>query len=304
MSVLAELSERVEKTNALLAQCEGAIATAGLTPPPSVVSTIRSLEKLKKRLEAEYLDIATQLELEVYHYRLLNDSERVTLSGVAEAWVKFQGFFESVYAALKQSQRQKTKKPPQSERLQLGYGYSFASSVGVVVTVPRDIGIYATSPLESASTTVFDLIESRNVATIAETIGPAPIRAFHNWIDVHTRNHFGLGLEWRSEGVMKRAVEIQYPLLLKLQQKISDTTTTVGLNVNGELFAVNADTKEFKLRADDGEEYQGEFGSAITAEHAASVPARYRAKITQTTKIILLGEEQQTTFFLDRLDAL
>jgi hypothetical protein len=305
MSVLAELRERVEKTNALIAQCENTMAAAGVAPPPSALATVRSLEKLRRRLEAEYLDVATRLELEVYRYRILNESDRVTLSGIAEAWSKFQAFFESVYTALTKSQKQRTKKPPQSqERLELGYGYSFASSVGVVVTVPRDVGIYASSPIQEASSTVFDLIEAKNASHIAEILGPSPILAFHDWIGVHVENQYGLGLEWRSEGTTKRTVEVQYQSLLKLQETIADTTTTMGLDVKGELFAVNTDTKEFKLRADDGHEYQGRFGSAITAEHAASVPARYGARITQTTKIIVLGKEPQTTFFLDRLDSL
>jgi hypothetical protein len=304
MSVLVELRERVEKTNALIAECENAIAASGATPPPSVLATVRSLEKLKRRLEAEYLDVATQRELEVYRYRILNESDRVTLTGVSEAWNKFQEFFGSVYSALTKSQKPQGRKPPQTERLELGYGYSFASSVGVVVTVPRDVGFFATSPIEEASSTVFDLIEANNVNRIAETLGPSPIQAFHEWIDVHVENRYGLGLEWRSEGAIKRTVEVQYQSLLKLQGTIADTTTTTGLDVRGELVAVNVDTKEFKLRADDGREYQGQFGTAITAEHAASVPARYNARILQITKIIILGEEPKTSFFLDRLDLL
>jgi hypothetical protein len=305
MSVLVELQERVQKTNALIAQYEGVIATAGVLPPPSVVTSVRSLEKLKRRLEAEFEATAQSLEMEVYRYRLLTDDKRATLSGVAEAWAKFQVFFGSVYSALMRSPKAKGKKPPQSQNhLELGYGYSFAGSIGVVVTVPREIGIYAVTPIEEASATVFDLIEAKNVGDIAARLGPAPIQALHEWIDVHVENHYGLGLEWRSGQATKRIVEAQYQSLIQLRGKIADTTTTVGIDVKGLLFAVNDKTKSFKLSGDNGQEYEGQFGAAITTEHAASVPARYTARIIETTQIIVLGEEPRTTFFLERLESL
>jgi hypothetical protein len=304
MSALVELQHRIQSTNALIAEHERAAVSVGPSPPRSLLANIRALEKLKKRLESEYLEVADQLELEVYRYRILNESERVTLPGIAEAWAGFQTFFASVYTALTESEKTKRKKPVQSQRLELGYGYSFASSIGVVVTVPKDIGIYATSPIEEASGTVFDLIEAKNVASIARAIGPAPIRALHGWIGIHVRHQYGLGLEWHSEGKVKRSTLVQYQSLTRLQGTIGETTTETGLDVIGKLYAVNQKTGEFKLEGDNGQEYQGQFGGAITMEHAASVPARYKARIIETTKIIVLGKEPETTYFLESLTSL
>ncbi len=300
MSALLELRNRIENTQALIVRHEEAAASTGAEPPRSILISIRSLEKLKRRLESEYLEVAAQLEREVYRYRILNDSERVTLASIAEAWGKFQEFFSEVYAALTKTEKV-TKKPPTAQRLELGYGYSFASSIGVVVTVPREVGIYAAYPIDEASAVVFDLIEAKHVQSIAATLGPLPIRSLHQWLDVHVRNQFGLGLEWRFEEKVKRSVEIQYQSLRSLQATIGDTTTETGLDVRGELFAVNTEIKEFKLRDDSGHVYLGKFGDAITPEHAASVPARYTARITKTTKVVVLGKEPQVEFFLDRL---
>jgi hypothetical protein len=301
MSALVELQNRIQSTNALIAEHERAAAESGIEPPRSLLANILALEKLKRRLEVEYLDLAAEMELEVYRYRILNDSERVTFAAVSESWSKFQIFFDSVYASLTQSAKRKGKKPVQPERMDLGYGYSFASSIGVVVTVPREIGFYAKLPIEEASDTVFDLIEAKNVTQIASQLGPQPIRSLHEWIQVHVRNRSGIGLEWRSNRTVKRSAEIQYPLLVKLQERIADTTTTIGLDVTGELFSVDTETKEFKIRGDNNTEYHGTFTEAITLEHAASIPARYKARITETTKIIVLGEEPETSLFLERL---
>ena len=304
MSALVELQHRIQSTSALISEHERTVANIGTDPPRSLLANIRALEKLKGRLETEYLEVAEELELDVYRYRLLNESDRVTLSGVAEAWATFQEFFGSLYLALTKVQKSKNKKPPTSQTIDLGYGYSFASSIGVVVTVPRDVGIYAASPLEQVSSTVFDLIEAKHVSATAKDLGPAPIQALHRWIEVHIRNHYGLGLDWQSHGNTRRSVEVQYQSLLALQSTIADTSTSVGMDVKGELYAVNAETEEFRIRGDDGKDYHGRFGSAITPEHAASVPARYSARIIRTTKIIILGQEPEVSDFLDRLDPL
>jgi len=304
MSAIVELQDRIQSTNALIAEYERAIALSGRDTPGSVIANIRALEKLQRRLEREYLEVAAQLELEVYRYRILNDSDRPTLAGIAQAWAGFQEFFASVYTSLTRSGKGKRKKPAGTETLDLGYGYSFASSVGVVVTVPREVGIFAVSPIEDASTVVFDLIEAKAVERHARVLGPAPIRALHKWIEVHMANHYGLGLEWRSQNAVKRSVEVQYPAMARLQGTIVNTTTQTGMDIQGELFAVNTDTKEFGIHGDEGRDYMGTFDNAITAEHAASIPARYKAHITQTTKIIVLGGETETSLFLDRLDSI
>ena len=302
MSALAELQERIQSTNALIAEWDSSLARVQGEAPPSVLANIRSLEKLKRRLEAEFLEVAAQEELEVYRYRIINGPRRITLSEVAESWGKFQDFFGAVYSALTKTATQ-GKKPPQAVGVDLGYGYSFAGSVGVVVTVPPEIGIYATTPLEDASNTVFDMVEGQALNKIAKTVGPVPIQRLHEWVGVHIKNQAGLGLEWRSQQEIKRTVVLDYPQLEAIRATVADTTTTAILEISGELYAVDTDIKQFKLRGDDKEEYCGTFGDAITPEHAASVPARYRAKIIKTTKIIFTSGEPETELFLDSLNS-
>lgn len=303
MSALAELQSRIQGTDALIAQYESAVAGSEGKAPPSLFANIRALEKLKKRLEVEFLEVASQIELEVYRYRILNESDRVTLGMVSEAWGKFQDLFSSVYAALPKPKPQE-KKRGKTPALELGYGYSYAGSVGVVVTVPKDTGIYATSPIEEASSTVFNMIEAKNLDEIARTIGPAPIRALYDWIDVHVKNQAGIGLEWRTQQDVKRDVFVDYQTLANIQATIADTTTRASVDVDGELFAVDAQAKEFKIKGDNGQEYSGTFETAITADHAASVPARYSARIIETTKVIHLKKERETTLFLESLKPL
>lgn len=76
------------------------------------------------------------------------------------------------------------------------------------------------------------------------------------------------------------------------------------LVLDGELFAVNTEEKTFGLRADAGETIHGAFPDAITAEHAASVPHRYKATIVKTSGVVKTKKDKPVTYSLQKLDPL
>ena len=82
------------------------------------------------------------------------------------------------------------------------------------------------------------------------------------------------------------------------------------MSLLGELVAVSMPNKTFQINSDEGETIEGSFEDAITAEHAASVPARYRTTITKTTRIIQKpkkekkDKEKPITYFLTSLEPL
>ena len=51
MSAIVELQDRIQNTEALIAEHERSAAELGPEPPRSLLANIRALEKLKKRLE-------------------------------------------------------------------------------------------------------------------------------------------------------------------------------------------------------------------------------------------------------------
>ena len=58
MSALAEIQRRIQSTADLIQQHESAARQPGA--PPSVFASIRALEKLRRRLEREFEEIASQ----------------------------------------------------------------------------------------------------------------------------------------------------------------------------------------------------------------------------------------------------
>jgi hypothetical protein len=299
MSALAELEKRLQNTSGLIIQYENALASPGNAEYKNSLSvSIHSLQKLHRRLEAEFLELAAIEEQEVYRYRIIDTNERPTLGGIAEAWAEFQKLFATVYQQLT------NKEMPSA----LGYSYCFAGSVGVVVTLPKlprqQAGMLKANPIDDTSEIVFDLIESKRVPEIAKALGPEPIAAMNEWLSVHIRHGYGLGLEWKSERVTKRITEISAINMASLQTTIAETTSDVTLVMNGELFAIDTKDKTFKIRPDTDEEIEGTFTNAITAEHEASVPHRYKATIIKTTRIVKTKKEKPITYFLEKLDPL
>jgi len=305
MSALAEIQRRIESTGALISRYESAVARDPATTPSSLFANIRALEKTLKRLDIQFQEVTQQMGLEVYRYRLLNESQP-TLVGVAEAWEKLQALFNAAYTAnttRKAAGKGKKLSPVSVPAPMFGFGYTFAGSVGVVMTIPAETeNLIGESVLKSTSDTVFDLIESVNVNEIATTLGPAPIRALSDLIDVHSRNRFGLGLEWRYRGSLKRTVELEFHQLERLRAGIAEAKTTSTMQINGELFAVDTQKRQFKLEGDDGVVIEGIFSTAIGPEHEASIPARYRATILKTTTIVLVGGEAKSTISLEALE--
>ena len=299
MAALAELEKRLQSTNALIVQYQNALKTPdNETNRNSLTVSLRSLQKLHRRLEAEFLELAAIEEQEVYRYRIIEGQERPTLGGVAEAWAKFQNVFAVVYSKLTNSQLPTP----------LGYGYCFEGSVGVVVTLPKlppnTTALLSGNPIDDTSEIVFDLVEKQRIPEIARDLGPGPIAAMNDWLSVHVNHRYGLGLEWQSQRRTRRQAEIPVDQLSTLQTQISEASTTATITTNGELVAVDADAKTFRVKTDDGQEIAGTYGSAITEEHAASVPWRYTVTIVKTTKMIPSKKENPDTYFLESLEAL
>jgi division protein CdvB (Snf7/Vps24/ESCRT-III family) len=64
MSTLMEIKSRIQSTDALIAEHRKAAAAQGPDAPRSLMANIRSLEKLKRKLESDYHEAAGRVELE------------------------------------------------------------------------------------------------------------------------------------------------------------------------------------------------------------------------------------------------
>lgn len=305
MSAIQELQVRLQSTNALIARYRETLDLPSTTPIEAKALRInmRALEALAKRLEAAFLEHAAAESLGVYKYWILTSDANPSLGGVGEAWSKLQALYATVYKSLTRKLSAATVSLPQ-----LGFAYSFPGSVGVVVTLPaKPAGeaLLAGSPVEEASDIVFDLIESKGVQQVAQRLGPAPIQAMNDWLDVHVANHYGLAIEWKEDNVVKREVKVDSGEVASLQALVKDTKTRHTVTLEGWLNKVDDKEKIFRIQADNGDEIEGRYGDdVIQPEHAASIPARYKATILTITEMIYSGKRPKPEIILERLEPL
>ena len=312
MSATQELQERLQGTNALIARYQEKLTLSTTTASEAKVLRVnmRSLQILALRLESQFLEYAATENLQFYRYKLLTGEGSPSLAGIGEAWAKLQGLYTAIYNGLLATKGAVKKGVEDfSQSPQLGFAYSFPGSVGVVVTLPRkplEETLLNDSPTDNASSIVFDLIESRDIQKVAQTLGPAPIQAMNDWLSVHIKYHYGLSLEWKADNKTKRTTEVKYDALMALQSQVLDTKTRSTTTLSGLLTMVNWNNKTFSLKPDGSDEILGKYNEGvIREEHAATVPARYTATIQTVTEMITQSTKKpKIEIFLERLEPL
>jgi hypothetical protein len=318
MSALSELSRRVQSTTALIERHQ---RTLRADSPRSALANIRSLEKLRRKLEREFEETAQQEEVDVFYYRILNP-ERATINGVTAAWREFQNALSAMYVSLKgggakkekskRSRRKLSEQPPKPtlKPLELGFGYAFAGSIGVTLTLPNhEKGLFSDPAIERATADIFELAtsygSSEKVWELARRFGPEPVNAVYKWVDAHVTHGYGVGIEWKRDEEHHLDLLCQFEELKSLRDDLSKTTIDTRIDVTGDLVAVDSDILTFRMRFDDGEEISGTYETAISTEQAARVPCRYAANLTKSTKVIRIeGEQQNEWYFLNHLEQL
>src|SRR5437868_2058803 len=100
MSAIVEIRDRIQATITRIAEYEKAARAPGA--PESIFIGIRSLEKQRAALEADFTRVAKDEELEICRYRLMPaKTERPRLGAIADAWNTYQALFSSLYTAIK-----------------------------------------------------------------------------------------------------------------------------------------------------------------------------------------------------------
>ena len=235
MSAIAEIQERVQSTGALIEQSQRALRPDS---PRSALANIRSLEKLHRRLEREFDEIAAQEEFDVYRYRILN-KDRATINGLTSAWREFQNALTVVYSSIKgggaikekpkKGRRKAQVEPllPARAPLELAFGYAFSGSIGITLTLPNHLeGLFADAAIEKATAEIFDLAEAypdkQKVREIVRRLGPEPVNAVYKWVDAHVANGYGVAIEWKRDAQHERKVLCQYEELQVLRDDLRD----------------------------------------------------------------------------------
>ncbi len=305
MSELLDLQDKIRHTQAELARIELSLAVR-----PHSESLNLSLGSLRKRLwdlEEAYLLEADKLGVEICRYRLFSDDRQPTVTAVANVLGDFQRLISTVYAALRYGPKERARLSQDVlENTELPFGYSFAGSLGVVMTVPNDRLLLGETILDEAMSTVFDMAKSETpgaVAAFAQRLGPSVVRLVYKWAGDHAAAKLGADIQWLRRDKVRGELLIHQPEIARLTEVISQTSAEIeeSLEVTGELRGADLDSHLFHLRVGETD-IRGRFGDAITAEQRAELPRAYRAILRRTEKIIFAMEKPEESYFLVRLE--
>lgn len=302
MSVLATIQEELQHVDELIAQLE---RSAAENAKASIFANIRSLEKERRGLQSDFDKAAAKANVDVCRYRVINH-DVATLDGLTAVWREFQNSLSLVYYSLKghplsrpSIRKGKGKRSKATDELppplQLGFAYTFPGSVGLAFTLPREtfetVGFFTDSDaVMKAASTMFDLAKSyRDVETVnryVRQLGPVPVEAMYKWVNTNLAHHYGAGIDIQRGGEIKDTMLIQYEEFSVLSEELARTTVDEKIEIVGSLVAVDTVAHTFQIKADSGDTYSGTFENAITPDHAARVPWRYKATILRITKVI------------------
>ena len=311
MSALLELQHKLQDTVSTITALE-----RRLSQTPNSAGLRFSLTSVIKRydeLQAEFNALADYKSLDVCTYRLFRDTEGgLSLRGFSSALHEFQCSFSALYDALTHGPRKRTRLSPDVERAtRFDFGYAYAGSVGVVLTIDRERMLVDVGPLTNTIITFFDLAKvspsaREDIRAIGRRLGPAPLRSIYKWANAHVVDGTGADISWRHGDEATRLV-LQRDEMRRLRDEIaaSSSEEREEFTLIGTLTGASVETKRFDFRPDSGDIIKGRFTNAIDVEHQVRIPdVRYSATVEKRTTIIYSSDEEKTTWILRALEEL
>jgi hypothetical protein len=305
VSALLELQQKLLATSATIGQLERAVAAE----PDSIALRLNlsSVTNQFEVLQAEFLALATRQALDVCTYRLFDAGQRTvspTLRGFSGALYDFQTAISALFDSLKNGRRLRARLSPDVlEATTFGFGYAFAGSVGVVLTIEQERLLFGGGLLDDTVTTFFSIARApthEDIVEIGRRLGPAPLRAIYNWANAHVEDGLGADVTWRKGEQVTERLYLEPPQLARLSAAIAATSeeTIEAVEWSGMLTGVVMGTRRFAFEPDGGEAVTGTFTEAINEAHTVTLPKRYRVRLEKVTKIQYSSEEPQVSWRL------
>jgi hypothetical protein len=303
MSELLEVLGHLQDTDAAIARLE----RVAVEQPDvlSLTSALRSLKKRQENLEAQFAHLASNQFLDICRYRLFDDSEgRPTLRAFTSTLGDFQSLFTMVYDALKNGPKKQSQVSAEiAAKTTFGFGYTFAGSLGVVLTLPNQRLLLADSDIDEAIHIVFKMARAKTteeVAYFAHTLGVAPVRKIYQWALDHVQAGLGVDIQWKREEAVRAELFIQPPELEVLERTIAATSdiTEETFFVRGRLLGADVKSRTFHLEFEDGSDIRGKMSEEVASQEEIALKHHYAAKIHKRVKIHYAMEKEDVSYTL------
>jgi hypothetical protein len=304
MSALLEIAERLQDTQAAIGRLEKAVAHN--PDSPSALLSLNSLRKRQQDLEAQFARVTVTEELDVCSYRLFTsrEGERPKLAALTDALSDFQALFSQVYSAVKNGPRERERVSADVlAETSFGFGYTFAGSVGFVLTLPNERLLLGETELDISMRLITEMAQAKTtdeIAAFKKDLGLAPIRTMYRWAEDHAARGLGAQIEWRRAGEVTASLFVQQPELEVLTRTIAQISEKVEneFEIEGQLVGLNSKYKTFHMEVEGVPDIKGRALIDIDAEHQIIFPAFYRARIRTETIVHYSTEKEDVSYFL------
>ena len=303
MSALLEIQKEIDIANERVADLE--IALRDYPGDPSIAANLDTAVRIQKKLQAQFMEAAAQVGVEVCRYRAFKDNSPTAAGPAMGAISSFQKLFSIVFASLKYGARQRARVTPEIvKETAMQLRFAFTGSLGVVLTVPSDADLFDDSYLDDSLKTIFAMAKAdtpKAIFSFAERLGPGAINALHQWVEDNAESGMGADIEWRRGPAVRGSVFVQRQELSKLRNAIDRTSSPreETIVVEGMLDAVGVSKRRFTIKREGFPDISGSVEpGAIDRKHTATLPRQHRARILKTTRLRVAAGTQQIKYHL------
>ena len=304
MTRLTDLQLQIQQVSEAVARAERTSARASQYPSAGV--TLQSLEKLRENLIIKFQGEASQLGVNACSYRIEYDEyTRPAIHGVTSAIGIFQDLFTTVYHSLRNGARKRSKPSQQSlDATRLDFAFTFAGSVGFMMTMRDDTDLLKDSAVDQAMSTTLALIsapDTNRLDELTEVTGLPAVRLAQQWASENAKYRFGADIKWKVESDAIRETRVQLAEVIRLSGMLGQYIAKEKVTALATLQHVNMFDKTFEMTVEHNK-IVGTFERAISADRPASLPRLYLAYMTIATRVAPSDGSDGVTYFLDRLE--
>lgn len=305
MSDYGSLLERLRRAEAATANLERAFANE--PHDLALELDLLSARSMSRKLHEEFLASAPDFGVDVCHYRIVPEySNDYSVAGVAASLLGFQEIFSLIFAALKIGPRNTARMPEDMAQLSaLSVGYTFAGSLGIVLTVEGAKTLFGDLFDETAAA-VYGLMEIKNQEDVrlnASRYGKAVVTKFYQWSRKNYERSYALDIRWKGVSGNERGRFLSRSDLARVMDNIGrtsevskGTTSVLGVLAGGDIV-----TRRFHLIDDNDVVYRGGLSPEFKAE-SLELGRRYVAHILVEATAKYAAEEEDRQYTLLALE--
>jgi hypothetical protein len=212
---MSALQAVLDRLNDIEATIERVSREAKGESPFAFRMALKSLENRRADLREELAEITRRESIDVCDYRLIPEGQHSrAISGIATALNEFQNLVAAIYDCIVNNRPKENFHLSADvwEKTRLDFGFTYAGSLGVVMTIPNERLLLIETELDQSISVVFELPKIANyeeLREVSEKYGHATIRKLHEWSKAHRDYLLAAEIRWIRDRDVRRDVFAQ-----------------------------------------------------------------------------------------------